>query len=746
MTSGMRYGLADHLVIAKGSQPQHTSGVEEYEVGPLLKIESDLLLANPYPDRSNPPEYERFSELLLSMLDAADSADKLPVMIWLDEQPLESIAQRLERRIGMGHITTLFHYNEYRIGYIYQDAINLSQDLADASTIVEASGGEVLSTCGNFACLSALLTPGEFAQVKNNPAFARFDPVIIGHPEHNTEKSPSNDQDYGGSFTRLGHQLEQYYSLGFDGGGDRNEEASRIAVMEVGPPDTSHYGFFDANLLSRVIDVFGCHYSFGTGGGASILFSDCQWDAPAGFGDPSTGDDHQLANHATSMMGLVAGDVTNGQDPNITSSQEQFSGYAPGALLYSFYDDIQKLIRYYGFDLNEGLEPEEWEVVIAAMQPSIEQMYASLIGLYRPPEIANIAIGDEQLYDPNCLGQDVWSRLTNRLFESGTLPIVAAGNQNTPTNIDDCRITAPGSAVGAFTVAAHGTYLNQNQTIERFNGYLNGQSSPGGFSREQGGFRSIVDMSAQDMEINNYIFNKGYGSVVSRGTSNAASVVSGAAAVHVDAYRRNIGRLVDDPGILFANLLLMGDRTLEALGPFADSRQTTGYNNLWGAGRLKMRMFNHEGMDAPAELVVGRVCVGHEEVVRIPINRAGPIPEDADVLKIVTFHYDRRREEGAFGNGLHIFARSESTNMSGVPNLWSEDTNGIENKHRIFVDNLSAFAEDYLHLGIYGFDVSGTHPTCGVNRTMVYYSFFYEDSSRDDPEGPGPLIQKEDLF
>src|SRR5262245_1277602 len=82
-------------------------------------------------------------------------------------------------------------------------------------------------------------------------------------------------------------------------------------------------------------------------------------------------------------------------------------------------------------------------------------------------------------------------------------------------------------------------------------------------------------------------------------TSGAVAVMSGAAQVYLEYYQDDIGLIADNPGLLYANLLLWGDLTG---GP------SSVYDNLWGAGKLRLRA-PVGGLDGPAAWSDGSTCI-----------------------------------------------------------------------------------------------------------------------------------------
>ncbi len=46
-------------------------------------------------------------------------------------------------------------------------------------------------------------------------------------------------------------------------------------------------------------------------------------------------------------------------------------------------------------------------------------------------------------------------------------------------------------------------------------------------------------------------------------------------------------------------------------------------------------------------------------------------------------------------------------------------------------------------VAVQGYSVTADNEGCGSNKMKVYYAYFYEDSARDDVDGPGSEIEVE---
>lgn len=402
----------------------------------------------------------------------------------------------------------------------------------------------------------------------------------------------------------------------------------------------------------------------------------------------------------TMVAGLVFGDLRDFQDPNWTSLPQQIarSGYAGEARGHIY-----------------SIEPS-----IAALQKSMDD----IIGITSSaPYFVNLS-GGFTADDPQCLGESVLSRSANDLYEDGILLVSLAGNSGHGST-SDCRIWSPSSAIGAFVVGAHhtGTSGESNVRTDSIATY----SSRGGTSSE-GKRRAIVDITGFGYRENLFATNGGY-SNTDMGTSYSTPTMTAAAINFLDQIRSTYGTILDgNPGGLHVNLLLLGDRFSDTGKLFA------GYDNLYGAGRLKARRADNSGMDAPWAWYTGAVCVGHQESVDVVINGGAPLPSAVDVFKGAIWWYDRRHENGTAIDDIDLYLKR--------PNgaIVASSTGLDEERERVFSTGVAGNA---VKLEIRGYSVTADDEGCGSNKMKVYYAYFYEDSARDDGDGPGTEIEVE---
>ena len=183
----------------------------------------------------------------------------------------------------------------------------------------------------------------------------------------------------------------------------------------------------------------------------------------------------------------------------------------------------------------------------------------------------------------------------------------------------------------------------------------------------------------------------------------------------------------------------MGDRTGE------DGMLTTGFDGLWGAGKLRLRKYDAAGMDAPAALGWGNTCVDNAESVYHSIPPTGTLPADVDMIKAVIWWYDPRDNDLVEDTGTGHVVRDKVR-------LWLQwkdgetwttvaESNTDDNRQRVYLADPENNAE--YRIKVRGRDVSYSDTgDCGVDSIRVWRAIYYEDSDRDDGEDtavPEPL-------
>ena len=188
--------------------------------------------------------------------------------------------------------------------------------------------------------------------------------------------------------------------------------------------------------------------------------------------------------------------------------------------------------------------------------------------------------------------------------------------------------------------------------------------------------------------------------------------------------------MIDDPGLLYTHLLLMGDRTAEDTGG-TSSPLTTGFDSLWGAGKLRMRMWDEDGMDTPGEFRTGRTCVRDGEAV-YPFSELDSFAE-TDYVKAVAWWYDPTHDDA--GNGYSDYDRVSLEIELYDASLDQWDSLGIsaelDNRQRI--KRTPHPWKDGIRLKLSPlFAIEQDNGGCGANAVRVYWAVLWEANDRDD--------------
>ncbi len=254
-------------------------------------------------------------------------------------------------------------------------------------------------------------------------------------------------------------------------------------------------------------------------------------------------------------------------------------------------------------------------------------------------------------------------------FDDGILMVVSSGNpntgvcnsdRNTTCNVNsDCVGTGPCIASTGTCNIGSPADLPKTLAINALNaaepgcqsGYLNcltdvNFSANGGINATVNGNTCTGCVAGNSLTTLNRFCGattpgglQGSAGACFAGTSAAAPVVAGAAALVKDHYLSTGQNFINNPGRLHTVMLGMGDRHNHNFGQ-ASSQLTVGVSRLMGTGRLKMRLFeNGAGMGPWGNNVsVWNFVSGSGDVVYTPWNT--PIPAGAEVLKCVSYQVE----------------------------------------------------------------------------------------------------------
>ncbi|HEV8116236.1 MAG TPA: S8 family serine peptidase, partial [Acidimicrobiales bacterium] len=599
----------------------------------------------------------------------------------------------LDRLVAKGSIRTRTDYEQARQRLRANEAARNSRLLEPVVVAVQERGGTVLYRCQNLPCLNLRLPATAVAELAR-----RTDVVEIDVERTAIEAGMS------GTEVRTGTQGRQFLEnpFHFDGNGKNEVNESDNVVVAVaepggGYPDHDGYRENTAN-----------YFRYGTG-----TDSTGKWECDADGCDSVTSFS-KLSSHAAGAAGLLFGDLVDGQIPSVPAGErEGGSGYAPEARshLYYFNDGTGSAVQV--FDHLAGLEADQ-----------------------QVPELVSNSWGF--LESPRCSGASSTSRAANRLYRDGIGVFSAAHNRGgSPTA---CEVTAPGSAIGSFTVGAHMELREQDPaeldpadatTVRTAPIYVENDgtnASSWGGNSTQGQRRSLVSITGPGTRTDKFTASGGLSDTgVICCTSMATPTVAGHAASFMDFYRSTYGNFIDDPGVLYSNMLLMGDRQT------VNGKTTGSPDHRWGTGRLRMRKPDSKGLDAPYAYFTGWTCVSDGEAVSLPVlpNNA-KVSSDMDVVKASAYWYDSRHD-GSDGGGKSGAVADVDLAVVDTGNkiVLKNDVDGADNKARVMAQNIGGRR---LAVELSGPNVAGhTDPVCGANAIQVHFSFFGEDSDREAP-------------
>ena len=335
--------------------------------------------------------------------------------------------------------------------------------------------------------------------------------------------------------------------------------------------------------------------------------------------------------------------------------------------------------------------------------------------------------------EENCSGTSLTSLQANESFKNGIISVVAIGNGN---HHGDCNVMAPADATSSLAIGAHGN--GGDDTITELDNSSPLDSSPT-FGTAKGGHtyystrtRTIVDLLTPGFAkyYPLYYDNDGYETGSHNSTSMAAPKAA-AALMDLMHERYNDGSsVIHYPGVQKVLMLLMGDR---ATGD-GSTHLVSSFSDIWGAGRLNMRLLNSNGLDDPSCSCYGYACVANGEDLIVPINSNNALSSDVDRIKAVAWWYTDSFTN-PIPNRIHMYLDYESS-----PGVWtvirSSQTSDL--KKRILASG-SEIQGRKVRLRLYGYDVNSSHDdrgNCQDGKARVYYAFIFEDNDRDDADAP----------
>lgn len=585
----------------------------------------------------------------------------------------ESVSVMHQQALAMlaGEATTVGDLRRIRLevaaGRAETGAVVLQPTIDD---IIDA-GDEVVEWSPVAGTVRAVVHRGTLAPLLLDPLLRR----VEVHQEDETDNAGYATSITGAGLTGIETsdllQAEPLYYLAYEGNPD---EHVMITEGEADLIMNDHLSFLD------VYD------------GNRMLVCEDNNHAECNYIDVTNGD-----SHATQVASVIGSDLTRGQDPDCVSTgsctstaQRERSGVARTATMVG---------------VDGGVLARLVERVLD--DPDVYLLNKS-------------SSGDE---DPTCNGTCTQCQAFNSLYEDGVAIFNSNGNDGHEDE-DDCTVGDPASAIGVMAVGAYQVNGSTHEE-EAYSG-----NSRGG-TAEEGGGRTIIGLLAPTKHdyraVEDWNDSPYYETGSFTASSGATPAVTGAAAVFRDYYVTTHSSLIDDPGILYTFLQLMGDREDED-----GTHMVHHFDPVTGAGKLRLRMFDTNGLDDPKGWSAGSECIQHGASYPVEINGGSTLHADVDYIKAVIWWYDRGHEVGCTPDNTVCHDKFDLSLQSLVGlSTWTtqRSSNTADNRQRVY---LSGVGGDEYRLRITGDNVTSDGEGCGSNANRVYYAWMYEENDRDD--------------
>ena len=633
---------------------------------------------------------------------ASSASEELEVEMCIRRQqwrPVGTLSRDIDLAVLRGEVSTWGDIRQVRHER-HQNSLQIGADTINDFLMKFEQRGVVLHQASRVSgCLTVLAPTNVVEEMIADPIIASAELA---------EQEIMEDAGYSWTVegpTLTGYELEdliqstQFYEEGYSGD-------ERIAIVDGdGPVYRMHLGFDDASGIDRVENC-----------GNPDSNDECQDNL-----NPDTGAISEVAAHANAATSMVLGDITADQDTDHTNDipQRRRSGVARGATALAITLD------------------DDWSDIILAESPEMAMMVKVSGGT--PTDSS----GDYN-NTVDCTGTETNARKLNYLFEEGVAVFQSAGNTGHGAS-KKCKVRPLAAAMGAFTVGAYRVSDPADNEVIDNDSARGGTSDAGGII--DGGGRTIIDLMGPARYKNAYphydarenqppkesfYYGTDWGSDGIPNdfpnTSSSTPVVAGAAALFREWWLDDIGSAINNPERLYVQMLLMGDRTGES------STLTTGFDGLWGAGKLRLRKYDAAGMDAPAGLRWGNTCVDDEDYVYIDLHPSWQtLPGDINMLKTVIWWYDTRHDDGTAHAKIDLAIQwDDNSTWTDVATSETDD-----NRQHVYIEpNNVAYRAEF-----YGRDVSGitTSQGCGTDSIKVWFAAYMEDSDRDDGE-PSEIV------
>lgn len=321
--------------------------------------------------------------------------------------------------------------------------------------------------------------------------------------------------------------------------------------------------------------------------------------------------------------------------------------------------------------------------------------------------------------DYTCNPNDSDATPINDAYEDGILWINSAGNSGAFCAADySCRLNDQAAAYGSFAVAAHSSGGPLEDAAMCMGSY--------GHDTLMG---DLTDLAAPGGVYYPMDCGNDYGSdtLECAGSSYAAPHVTGAAALLMDRWIAQFGDAqAHQPGRMRSALLMMAD----GCGDDGDD----GVHGCWGAGRLRMRRFDDYGLDAPYKFKSERVFLTkslsyYASYLNVVSGANQPLQSDVDAVVAVAWcRHLNMDDPGIISLGIYD---NDTSTYAAASSEYGEKT-------RVMLDPTTHRYSVVLAVADVDWTPEGLMLDC-------YLTWLWEDSDRDDANGPDGTVEPFDI-
>ncbi len=643
---------------------------EDWQSGPWQRLH--VLPSAPTPPQS--PGFSASPANVAAAVDeayaAAPDAERRLLITLRTERPWDeaSVTHRVERGLFSGEITDEASYEEVRASALEERADLARVTIDDWVAARPAWASRLVDRGERTPWIAVLADANDLAELRLDPEIVAIDLDAEGVHADATATGYSTAM-----------RVNPYYVLGFEG----YQLTSNVAMIETNPPWDGHPAYrFASSTTSRVI-TFDCRTSFGA----------CTINAPLSFTD----------DHATAVVGVLLGDNTRSQHAELLNGfRAQFpfesnAQYAAArAAAQRDRSGVARRAGMYAFGTGSTL-----------VSSRMGKAYDTMRGQAKAVPIVNISTSLDLKHldgspNPSCSPTTAASKHVNAFYEDGGLTFKSAGNWGDPRSYLDndrpvpaCTVGDPGAALSAMAVGGvDDAYTNTTSpTIARSTG--SSYSDPAGralvklvsYYRLEAPFRKVgpygwdtqsygpAPDDQEELEPNlppdDYRAREAW-----RGTSFSAPAVAAAAAVFRGWYVDTLSSFIDEPGMLAASLLHMGDRH-QTGGAYLNQ----GFDPNLGAGLLELELYDSAHQPAHWGRAYSKQCVGSFASVFHDVNNGNPIEGDITDLEATLWWYDVDHDTGGALSNLNLYLWRK--NSAGVWQIMRSSTSTQNNMERV---------------------------------------------------------------